>query len=87
LKRISEGVLNGSVLYAEIPAEGYTGGKTLVKDFMAPFRGIRASQAVQRFETRRASKPRWIGPKFRERMDQDPRLMCPDPGFPGTLPG
>ncbi|MBT9260401.1 MAG: hypothetical protein KM310_11745 [Clostridiales bacterium] len=51
LKRISEGVLNGSVLYAEIQAQGYTGGKTLVKDFVAPFRGVRAPKAVQRFET------------------------------------
>jgi transposase len=50
-KRIEEGVLNCSKLLAEIQKQGYQGGKSLVKDFVQPYRAAREAQATVRYET------------------------------------
>jgi transposase len=50
-KRIAEGVLNASKLFGELQAQGYQGGKSLVKDFVQPWREARRRQATVRFET------------------------------------
>lgn len=50
-KRIAEGVLNAAKLLTEIKAQGYPGGKSLVKGFVQPFREARQPQATVRFET------------------------------------
>lgn len=50
-QRIEEGVLNAQKLYAEIKAQGYEGGVSLVKSFIQPHRAVRTSQATVRFET------------------------------------
>jgi transposase len=50
-KRIDEGVLNCSKLLAEIQKQGYQGGKSLVKDFVQPYRAARQVQATVRYET------------------------------------
>lgn len=51
MQRMSDGVFNCVVLLTEIQALGYTGGYTLVKDFVAPHRRQFRVQAVRRFET------------------------------------
>ncbi|CAM3617216.1 hypothetical protein AB1399_05530 [Hydrogenibacillus schlegelii] len=51
VSRIAEGTLNCNVLLDEIRALGYTGGKSILKAFVAQYRVPRAAQAVQRFET------------------------------------
>ena len=51
LSRIKEGMLNCNVLLDEIRVIGYTGGKTILKDFVAKFRAPRVPEAVLRFET------------------------------------
>ena len=50
-KRIDEGVLNCSKLLDEIQKQGYQGGKSLVKDFVQPYRAARQAQATVRYET------------------------------------
>lgn len=52
LSRLREGMFNCSVLLEEIRAQGYTGGKTILKDFVAQYRPLQRAQAVQRFEPR-----------------------------------
>lgn len=51
LSRLREGMFNCNVLLEEIRARGYTGGKTTLKDFVAPYRPLQRAQAVQRFES------------------------------------
>lgn len=50
-QRIEQGVLNAQKLYAEIKAQGYEGGVSLVKSFVQPHRAARTSQTTVRFET------------------------------------
>ena len=50
-ERIQEGVLNCNKLLAEIQRQGYHGGKSLVKDFVQPYREARRQEATVRFET------------------------------------
>ena len=44
-------VWNAEVIYAEIKTRGYRGGRTLVRQYVAPKRRLRASKATVRFET------------------------------------
>ena len=37
-QRTPEGCWNAAVLFDEIQAQGYTGGRTLLKDFLQPLR-------------------------------------------------
>ena len=52
MERMAEGVFNCEVLIREIRDKGYTGGKTILKDFVAPFRKQFKVTAVRRFETK-----------------------------------
>ena len=52
MNRMAEGVFNCEVLIREIREQGYTGGKTILKDFVAPFRKQFKITAVRRFETK-----------------------------------
>ena len=54
--RMAEGVFNCELLLKERRERGYGGGKTLVKDFVAPFRKQFQTQAVRRFETKPAEQ-------------------------------
>jgi transposase len=49
--RMEEGCLNANVLFEEIVAQGYTGGKTLLRMFMQPLRPTGVEKATVRFET------------------------------------
>lgn len=44
-------VTNAEVLYDEIRVKGYCGGRTILKDFMRPFRELVAEKTTVRFET------------------------------------
>jgi len=50
--RIAEGVLNCEVLLREIRCLGYRGGKSILKDYVKPFRPRRRPKATVRFETK-----------------------------------
>ena len=50
-QRIEDGVLNCTKLFAEIKQQGYQGGKSLVKNFVQPYRAARQAQATVRYET------------------------------------
>jgi len=50
-KRLAEGVFNCNKLLDELRAQGYQGGKSLVKDFVQPYREARRQEATVRFET------------------------------------
>jgi len=49
--RMAQGLLNANRLLEELRAMGYTGGKTVLKDFMKPLRPPPKPAAVLRFET------------------------------------
>jgi transposase len=49
---LSEEVWNAMVILREIQAEGYTGGRTILRDYIAPKRALRAGRQTVRFETR-----------------------------------
>lgn len=48
---LSEGVWNGAVILRELQARGYTGGSTIIRDYMKPKRSLRPSRVTVRFET------------------------------------
>lgn len=50
-QRIAEGILNCNKLYDEIAQQGYPGGRSLVKNFVQPYRAARQAQATVRYET------------------------------------
>ena len=50
-QRAQEGCWNATVLFDEIRAQGYTGGRTLVKDFLQPLRPRAPLVPVARYET------------------------------------
>lgn len=52
MNRMADGVFNCEILIREIREQGYTGGKTILKDFVAPFRKQFKITAVRRFETK-----------------------------------
>jgi transposase/DNA replication protein DnaC len=52
LGRMAEGIFNANRLLAEIRELGYSGGKTILKDFLKPFRPLQKCEATVRFETR-----------------------------------
>lgn len=49
--RLHAGVMNCEVLLRELRTQGYTGGMTILKDYVQPFRSPRHPQATMRFET------------------------------------
>jgi transposase len=44
-------VNNAEVIYDEICAKGYTGGRSILKEFMQPFRQMSKQKVTERFET------------------------------------
>lgn len=48
---LSEGVWNAVVLLRELQARGYTGGISILRDYVRPKRALRPSRATVRFET------------------------------------
>jgi transposase len=50
-RRIQDGVLNCNKLLAELRSQGYQGGRSLVKNFVQPYRTARHPRATVRFET------------------------------------
>lgn len=49
---LSEGVWNAMVILREIQSEGYTGGMTILRQYIAPKRALRPGKATVRFETK-----------------------------------
>ena len=50
--RMAEGVFNATRLLLELRWQGYTGGKTVLKNYLCPLRPPRVPRATVRFETR-----------------------------------
>ncbi|MCL6592127.1 MAG: IS21 family transposase [Firmicutes bacterium] len=50
-ERLAAGVFNCAVLLRELKERGYTGGYTILKEFVKPFREVRSKAAVMRYET------------------------------------
>ena len=49
--RMAEGVYNTNKLYKEIKSQGYSGGKSILKSYVKPFRPPAKPSAVVRFDT------------------------------------
>ncbi len=50
-RRMGEGVFNANKLLREIKRQGYPGGRSILKDYVKPFRAPSESPAVVRFDT------------------------------------
>jgi len=50
-ERLTDGVENAVVLLRELRAQGYTGGYSILKDYLHPFRSTRPASATMRYET------------------------------------
>ena len=48
---INSGIFNCEVIYERIRDEGYTGGRTILRDYVRPFRPRKQVLAVPRYET------------------------------------
>jgi len=48
---LAEGVWNAVVIWRELQARGYTGGISILRDYIHPKRGLRPGRATVRFET------------------------------------
>jgi len=48
---LSEGVWNAEVIFAEIRAQGYQGGRSILRDYIRPKRVLRKAKGTVRFET------------------------------------
>jgi transposase len=48
---LADGVWNGVVILRELQAAGYSGSRTILRDYIAPKRALRPSRATVRFET------------------------------------
>jgi transposase len=49
---LNEGIWNAQVILREIQAEGYSGGETILREYIKPKRTLRQSRATVRFETK-----------------------------------
>ena len=48
---LANNVWNGVVIFAELKSKGYTGGITILRDYIKPKRVMRPSKATVRYET------------------------------------
>jgi transposase len=48
---LTEGVWNAVVIHRNLQADGYTGGASILRDYIGPKRALRPSRATVRFET------------------------------------
>ncbi len=48
---MNQGIFNYVVLYERISRKGYSGGITILKEYVKPFRPAKSAPAVQRYET------------------------------------
>src|SRR6266567_3223216 len=55
-QRLTDGVTNHVVLLRELRAQGYSGGKTILKDYLRSLRPPRQPAATRRFETEPAEQ-------------------------------
>jgi len=51
MKRLADGVFNAEVLLRELRLRGYAGGRSILNDFLFPFRQQQRVRATMRFET------------------------------------
>jgi transposase len=49
--RLAQGITNAAILLRELRAQGYGGGRTILKDYLRPRRPPRTAPATMRFET------------------------------------
>jgi len=66
-ERVGAGVLNTAVLLRELRAQGYPGGVTILKSYVAPFRRPRQASVTVRFETAPGEQAQVDWGKFRYR--------------------
>jgi len=77
LRRWNEGCRNGVLLFGEIRAQGYTGGKTVVKDYIRYLRKHHPSQTIssrprqQRSASASPRELRWLLARQREDLDEE----------------
>lgn len=56
--RMAEGVFNANRLFNEIKSLGYSGGKTILKDFLKPFRPLQKPRLSHGLRPSPGSKPK-----------------------------
>ncbi|VCW59248.1 Putative transposase (identified by ISEscan HMM) [Escherichia coli] len=66
--RLAENVWNSEVIFAEIKAMGYTGGRSMLRYYIQPKRKMRPSKRTVRFETQLDTSSSTTGAKLRWRL-------------------
>lgn len=49
---INQDIFNCEIIYERIKAEGYAGGRTILRQYARPFRALKKAPAVRRYETK-----------------------------------
>jgi transposase len=79
LKRwMDEGIFNCEVLLERLQAKGYTGGRTILKDYVKRFRPPRRPKAVMRYETAPGEQAQvdWGVCKYKDTEGRDKHLYA-----------
>jgi hypothetical protein len=72
---MEEGCLNANVIFDEIKAQGYTGGKTILRTFMQPLRPAVLTKATVRFETSPGHQAQVDWGRFRVDWNGEPKRL------------
>lgn len=77
---MNQGIYNATVIFERIGESGYSGGISILKDFMKPLRppAIRMGPAVRRYETKpgRQAQMDWGILKYRDRNGRICKIAC-----------
>jgi hypothetical protein len=72
-------VTNAGVLFDQIREQGYEGGRSILKEFMAPLREVATHKTTERFETRPGQ------PLPSRRLGSSPDLQCSNGPYGASL--
>lgn len=77
---LNQGIYNAEVILQHIRDSGYTGGRTILKDYIQPLRppAIRTGPAVRRYETKPGQQAQmdWGILKYRDRSGRICKVAC-----------
>lgn len=80
IELMNQGIYNATVIYERIGMSGYSGGISILKDFMKPLRppAIRTGPAIRRYETKagRQAQMDWGILKYRDKSGRICKIAC-----------
>lgn len=80
IELMNQGIYNATVIFERIATDGYSGGITILKDFMRPLRppAIRTGPAIRRYETKagRQAQMDWGILKYKDESGRICKIAC-----------